>query len=81
MEDQIEYQLLTFTKRLRVMGVVDTMAQQVPEVTEAFRELQEKMSPKLVELDRNGWMVISHTHSIYNGILIVSVMARRTNHG
>lgn len=81
MGDETEYRLLTFTKRLRVMGVIDTMVQQVPEVTEAFRQLQEKMSPKLEELDKSGWQVISHTHSIYNGILIVSVMVRRTNHG
>ncbi len=71
------YKTLVFTHRLKMQAVVETMSEQVPEVRTAFAEIDDAIHRRLDQSADEGWQLVSHSHSIYNGILIVSVMIKR----
>ena len=73
----VMYKMLVFTHRLRMQAVVETMSEQVPEVRTAFAEIDDSLKRRLDQSVEDGWQVVSHSHSIYNGILIVSVLIKR----
>jgi hypothetical protein len=68
------YKLLVLTRRIKMLGIVETMSEQVPEVKIAFTEIEQMLSERLKLLGELKWRVISHSHNIENGILVVSVM-------
>jgi hypothetical protein len=73
----LNYKMLVFTHRLKLQGVVETMSEQVPEVRIAFAEIDDSLKRRLAQSVDDGWQLVSHSHSIYNGILIVSVLIKR----
>ena len=66
------HKLLVLTRRIKHPGIVETMSEQVPEVKIAFSEINEMLKKRLESLGAMDWRVVSHAHSIHNGILIVS---------
>jgi len=72
-----EYRTCVLTRRLKLHGVVETMSEQVPEVREAFRALDQQLPDRMQPFAREGWRILSNSHSIYNGILIVTLLLGR----
>ncbi len=72
-----EYKTIVLTRRVKSPGVLETMSEQLPEVRNAFMHVQEQLQRRLEHLGAEKWCVVSHSHSIYNGILIVSVLIRK----
>ena len=72
-----EYKSFVITRRLKMPGIVETMSEQLPEVQEAFRELEGQLLKRMISYGVEGWRIISHSHSVYNNILIVSVLLSR----
>ncbi len=72
-----EFKTLVFTHRLKMRAVVETMSEQVPEVRVAFSEIEGLLQKRLEAMAGEGWQIVSHSHNIYNGILIVSVLISR----
>jgi hypothetical protein len=66
--------MIVLTRRVKTPGVIETMSDQVPEVKEAFAEIQAKLLPRIEMLGEGDWRVVSHSHTIYNEILIVSFL-------
>jgi len=62
---------------LKLHGVVETMSEQVPEVRDAFRALDRQLAERMQATAGEGWRILSHSHSIYNGILIVALLLGR----
>ncbi|MCK5634133.1 MAG: hypothetical protein KAI06_03565 [Anaerolineales bacterium] len=73
-EKSPEYKTIVLTRRLKTPGVLETMSEQVPEVMEAFAEIHAKLMERIEILGDGDWQVVSHSHSIYNGILVVSFL-------
>jgi len=73
-EKNPEYKTIVLTRRLKTPGVLETMSEQVPEVMEAFADIHTKLIQRIEMLGEGDWHVVSHSHSIYNGILVVSYM-------
>ena len=73
----VTYKTLVFTHRLRTQAVVETMSEQVPEVRTAFAEIDDLLMRRLDQSVDDGWQLVSHSHSIYNGILILSILIKR----
>ena len=73
-EKSPEYKTIVLTRRLKTPGVLETMSEQVPEVMEAFAEIHTKLIKRIEILGEGDWQVVSHSHSIYNGILVVSFL-------
>jgi hypothetical protein len=69
-----EYKTIVLTRRVKSPGVLETMSEQLPEVRNAFMYIHEQLEKRLGHLGASRWRVVSHSHSIYNGILIVSVI-------
>jgi hypothetical protein len=53
------------------------MSEQLPEVQNAFAYLEEQLHRRLDFLKPEEWRVVSHSHNVYNGILIMSVLLQR----
>jgi hypothetical protein len=73
-ENNPEYKMIVLTRRLKTPGVLETMSEQVPEVKEAFTEIHAKLIQRIEMLGEGDWQVVSHSHSEYNGILVVSYL-------
>ncbi len=73
-ENNPEYKMIVLTRRLKTPGVLETMSEQVPEVKEAFTEIHTKLGQRLEMLGEGDWRVVSHSHNVYNGILVVSFL-------
>ncbi|MEA1979202.1 MAG: hypothetical protein U9N80_15035 [Chloroflexota bacterium] len=69
-----EYKMIVLTRRLKTPGVLETMSEQVPEVKEAFAEIHAKLLQRFENLGEGEWQVVSHSHNVYNGILVVSYL-------
>jgi hypothetical protein len=69
-----KYKLIVLTRRLHSPGVLETMSEQVPEVRGAFSELQKRLDSRMNQLGEDEWTIVSHSHNIYNSILILSVL-------
>jgi hypothetical protein len=69
--------MVVLTRRLKSPGVLETMSEQLPEVKNAFSNLEEQLHRRLDFLKPEEWRVVSHSHNIYNGILIMSVLLQR----
>lgn len=74
----LRYKSIVLTRRIKSPGVLETMTEQVPEVHSAFAALEEQLHRRLAHLGSEEWEVVSHSHNIYNGILIMSVMVQRS---
>jgi hypothetical protein len=72
-----EYKAFILTRRLKMPGVMETMSEQVPEVREAFNLLEKQLVERMATYGQDGWRFLSHSHSIYNSILIVSCVLAR----
>lgn len=57
-------------------GILDTMSQQIPEVTEALTKIESSLGPRIEALGDGDWQIVSHAHSILNGIFITSFVVR-----
>ena len=73
-EKKPDSKMIVLTRRLKTPGVLETMSEQVPEVMEAFAEIHTKLIQRVEMLGEGNWQVVSHSHSIYNGILVVSFL-------
>ena len=73
-EKKTDYKMIVLTHRVKSPGVLETMSEQVPEVKEAFAEIHAKLSQRIEMLGEGDWQIISHSHSVYNEILIVSYL-------
>jgi hypothetical protein len=71
-----EYRIIVLSRRLKILGVLDTMSEQIPEVTDALAIIESQLEPRIAALGDGDWQIISHAHSISNGILIASFLAR-----
>jgi hypothetical protein len=71
------YKIIVFTRRLHSPGVLETMSEQVPEVRGAFSDVQARMESRMNELGKDEWTIVSHSHNIYNSILILSVLVMK----
>ncbi|MGD8621692.1 MAG: hypothetical protein PVH60_07070 [Anaerolineales bacterium] len=69
-----QFKTILLTRRVKSPGVLETMSEQLPEVRNAFFYVQEQLHHRLEQLGPEEWRVVSHSHNIYNGILIVSVL-------
>lgn len=69
-----QYKTIVLSHRLKSPGVLETMSEQVPEVRNSFTELDGQLQSRLDHLGTEDWRVVSHSHNIYNGILIMSVL-------
>lgn len=75
-EKKPEYKMIVLTRRLKTPGVLETMSEQVPEVMEAFAEIHAKLIQRIEMLGEGDWQPVSHSHSIYNGILVVTFLVK-----
>jgi hypothetical protein len=73
----MQFKTIVLTRRVKSPGVLETMSEQLPEVRSAFFYVQEQLQLRLEQLGSEEWQVISHSHNIYNGILIVSVLLQK----
>ena len=73
-ETNPDYKMIVLTRRLKTPGVLETMSEQVPEVKEAFAEVHAKLFQRIEKLGDGDWQIVSHSHSVYNGILVVSYL-------
>lgn len=74
---ELQYKTIVMTRRLKSPGVLETMSEQLPEVRNAFTTLDDQLYRRLEQLSPDSWRVVSHSHNIYNGILIMSVLLQR----
>ena len=73
-EKNPDSKMIVLTRRLKTPGVIETMSEQVPEVKEAFAEIHAKFIQRIEMLGEGDWQIVSHSHSVYNGILVVSYL-------
>ena len=73
-EKNPETKMIVLTRRLKTPGVLETMSEQVPEVMEAFAEIHTKLKQRIEKLGEGDWQIVSHSHNVYNGILVVSYL-------
>ena len=74
---ELRYKTIVMTRRLKSPGVLETMSEQLPEVRNAFNSLDDQFHRRLEQLEPDSWRVVSHSHNIYNGIIIMSVLLQR----
>lgn len=77
MENVPNFRMIVLTRRLRVQGVFDTMADQAPEVRKAMHDIAGDLHQEMANLDGEGWQVTSHSVTIYNGLIIASYILTR----
>jgi hypothetical protein len=77
MKNVPDFHMIVLTKRLRVQGVLDTMADQAPEIRKSLAELADDLRRELANLDGEGWQVTSHAMTIYNGLIVASFYLTR----
>lgn len=72
-----DYRMVVLTERLRLLGVLDTLTDQGPEVERAMARIAERLGPELARLEGGSWSVLSHAAEVLNGLLIVSFLVVR----
>jgi hypothetical protein len=72
------YKVIVLTRRIKMLGIVETMSEQVPEVKIAFSEIDEMLRERMEDLGADQWRILSHSHNIHNGILVVSILLEST---
>jgi len=73
------HRIIVLSRRLKMPGVLDTMSEQIPEVTEALAKIEARLGSRIAALGDGDWQIVSHAHSIFNGILIVSFIVRNAD--
>lgn len=73
----VEYRVLCLTRRLKMPGLLETMTDQAPEVRRVMAQIEEDLAPSIAALDGGGWEVISHSITVYNGLVIATFLLRR----
>lgn len=74
---QFHYRMLVLTRRLKLPGLLETMTDQAPEVQRVMGKIEADLAEKLAILDGGGWEVVSHSVTIYNGLVIASFVLNR----
>ena len=74
---QPEYRMLVLTHRLKMPGLLETMADQAPEIRRVMAEIEKDLGPAMEALDDGPWAVSSHDISIYNGLVVASFLLGR----
>lgn len=78
--DQHDYRMIVLSRRLRVPGLLETMADQLPEIRHALKGLvSEELGPAIAALDGGAnWAVHSHSVTVHNGLLIATFLVFRS---
>lgn len=74
---ETEYRMLVLTRRLKMPGLLETMADQAPEVQRVMAKIEERLGPSIAELDGGGWGVTSHSVTVHNGLVIATFLLHR----
>ncbi len=74
---QFQYRMLVLTRRLKLPGLLETMTDQAPEVLRVMGKIEADLAENLAILDGGGWEVVSHSVTIYNGLVIASFVLNR----
>ena len=74
---QPEYRMLVLTHRLKMPGLLETMADQAPELRRVMAEIEAELGPAMEALQDGPWVVNSHDISIYNGLVVASFLLHR----
>jgi len=74
---QPEYRMLVLTHRLKMPGLLETMADQAPEIRRVMAKIEDDLAPAMESLEDGPWAVNSHSVSIYNGLVIATFLLRR----
>jgi len=74
---QHEYKMLVLTQRLKVPGLLETMTEQTPEVRRVMGKIEEDLGSSMAVLDGGGWSINSHSVTVYNGLVIASILLSR----
>jgi hypothetical protein len=77
MDGALEYRVIVLTHRLKVPGVLETMADQAPELRNAMSKAVSELTPAISRLGGNGWTVNSHSITVHNELLIASFLVCR----
>jgi hypothetical protein len=72
-----EYRFLVRIERLRVPGLVDTLASQAPEVTRGLELMAEKAFVEVQGLGKDGWRLVSHSVAFTAGLAILTLTLAR----
>lgn len=65
------------SRRLKMPGLLETMSDQHPEVLKVMAKIEQDLGPAIESLDGGGWLVNSHSVSIYNGLVIATFLLNR----
>jgi hypothetical protein len=76
-EGQGRYRMLVLTRRLKLPGLLETMTDQAPEVQRVMGKIEHDLTQSIASLDGGGWLVVSHSVAIYNGLVIASFLLTR----
>ncbi len=76
-EVDTEYRLLCLTRRLKMPGLLETMTEQAPEVRRVMAQIEEDLAPSIAALDDGGWEAVSHSVTVYNGLVIATFLLHR----
>ncbi len=74
---QHEFKMLVLTQRLKVPGLLETMTDQAPELRRVMGKIEEDLGSSVAALDGGGWSVNSHSVTVYNGLVIASILLSR----
>jgi len=74
---QHEYKMIVLTQRLKVPGLLETMTDQAPEVRRVMGKIEEDLGASMAALDGGGWSINSHSVTVYNGLVIASILLSR----
>jgi hypothetical protein len=77
MDGALEYRVVVLTHRLKVPGVLETMADQAPELRSAMSKIVSELTPAISRLGGSGWTVNSHSITVHNELLIASFLVCR----
>lgn len=74
---QGRYRMLVLTRRLKLPGLLETMTDQAPEVQRVMGKIEHDLGQSLASLDGGGWVVVSHSVTVHNGLVIASFLLTR----
>ena len=74
---QHEYKVIVLTQRLKVPGLLETMTDQAPELRRVMGKIEDDLGTSMAALDGGGWSINSHSVTVYNGLVIASILLSR----
>jgi hypothetical protein len=76
-DGQGRYRMLVLTRRLKLPGLLETMTDQAPEVQRVMGKIERDLAQSIASLEGGEWMVVSHSVTIHNGLVIASFLLTR----